>query len=176
MIETLISSKTRIKLLLKFFLNSKNSSYLRGLESEFGDSSNAIRVELNRFEEAGLLDTEFVGNKKFFKANTNHPFYSDIHAILIKFTGLDKIVEKVIDNIGELEQVYVVGNLANGLNSNIIDLIFVGDIDRNYLFELVEKAQVILSKKIKYICYKSEDFKTDEIANSVKDSLLLWSK
>ena len=53
MIEALISSKTRIKLLLKFFLNSKTTSYLRGLEAEFGESSNAIRIELNRFEKAG---------------------------------------------------------------------------------------------------------------------------
>ena len=55
MIETLISSKTRIKLLLKFFLNSNTTSYLRSLESEFGESTNAIRVELNRLENAGML-------------------------------------------------------------------------------------------------------------------------
>jgi len=58
MIEALISSKTRIKLLLKFFLNSSNKSYLRGLESEFGDSTNGIRLELNKLEEAGLLTTK----------------------------------------------------------------------------------------------------------------------
>ena len=57
MLETLISSKTRIKLLLKFFLNSKATSYLRGLESEFGESSNGIRIELNRFEKAGMLSS-----------------------------------------------------------------------------------------------------------------------
>ena len=55
MIETLISSKTRIKLLLKFFLNSNTTAYLRSLESEFGESTNAIRIELNRLEEAGML-------------------------------------------------------------------------------------------------------------------------
>ena len=54
MIETLISSKTRIKLLLKFFLNSNTTAYLRGLEEEFGESTNSIRLELNRFEKAGF--------------------------------------------------------------------------------------------------------------------------
>lgn len=176
MIETLISSKTRIKLLLKFFLNSNNSPYLRGLESEFGDSSNAIRVELNRFEDAGLLTTELVGNKKIFKANVNHPFFSDIHGILIKFTGLDKVVEKVIDNLGDLDRVYVVGNLAKGLNSNVIDLVFVGNVNKNYLFELVEKAQQLLSKKIKYICYTSSEADAEDVALSNTSSLLLWSK
>ena len=69
MLDTLITSKTRIKLLLKFFLNSNSSSYLRGLESEFGESSNAIRLELNKFEKAGLLTTTTNGNKKMFKAD-----------------------------------------------------------------------------------------------------------
>ena len=69
MIEALISSKTRIKLLLKFFLNSSNKSYLRGLETEFGDSTNGIRLELNKLEEAGLLKTRIKGNKKIFQPN-----------------------------------------------------------------------------------------------------------
>ncbi len=50
MLGTLITSKTRVKLLLKFFLNSNAKAHLRGLETEFGESSNAIRLELNRFE------------------------------------------------------------------------------------------------------------------------------
>ena len=49
MLETLITSKTRIKLLLKFFLNSKNQSYLRNLESEFGESSNAYSIRAEPF-------------------------------------------------------------------------------------------------------------------------------
>lgn len=65
MIETLISSKTRVKLLLKFFLNSKATAYLRSLEEEFGESTNAIRLELNRFEDAKMLTSEPDGKKKF---------------------------------------------------------------------------------------------------------------
>lgn len=64
MIETLISSQTRIKLLLKFFLNSNTKAYLRSLESEFSESSNAIRLELNRLEQSGMLSSFMEGNKK----------------------------------------------------------------------------------------------------------------
>ena len=58
MLDSLITSKTRIKLLLKFFLNSSMKAYLRGLAEEFGESTNAIRLELNHLEEAGLLKSE----------------------------------------------------------------------------------------------------------------------
>lgn len=57
MLDTLIQSKTRLKLLLRFFLNPDSSAYLRGLAQEFDESTNAVRVELNRFEEAGLIQS-----------------------------------------------------------------------------------------------------------------------
>ena len=97
MIETLISSKTRIKLLLKFFLNSSSRSYLRGLETEFGDSSNAIRLELNRFEKAGMLKTCTEGNKKYFQANTCLLYTSDAaDDLLCVDLGGRRIIKKKI--------------------------------------------------------------------------------
>ena len=128
MIETLISSKTRIKLLLKFFLNAKTTSYLRSLEGEFGESTNAIRLELNRLEEAGMLSSEMKGNKKLYTANAKHPLFNEVRNILIKHIGLDQIIEKVVNKLGDLERVYLVGNFSKGINSQIIDLIFVGNI------------------------------------------------
>src|SRR6056297_3790839 len=106
MIESLITSKTRIKLLLKFFFNSQNKDYLRSLEKEFGESSNAIRIELNRFEAAGMLKSEYAGNRKYFQANTQHPLYNDINSILKKFIGIDKIIDQVTSQIGDLDAAY----------------------------------------------------------------------
>ena len=176
MIEALISSKTRIKLLLKFFLNSSNQSYLRGLESEFGDSTNGIRLELNKLEEAGLLKTRINGNKKIFQADANHPLFNDIHSILLKFTGLDKVVEKVIENLGELEHVFLVGQLAKGLASDVIDLVFVGDIDKNYLFNVVQKVEANLNKKIRFVSYLHSEYNEKKFATDYPNFLLLWSK
>lgn len=164
MLDTLITSKTRIKLLLKFFLNSKTSSYLRNLESEFGESTNSIRVELNKFEEAGLLETSTSGNKKLFKANIKHPMFSDIQNILMKYTGLDKIVEQVIEKLGDVESVYLVGELAKGLDNPIIDLVFVGDINKTYLLNLTEKAEKLIHKKIRFVIFSSEEFKAQKQA------------
>lgn len=176
MIDALISSKTRIKLLLKFFLNSSNQSYLRGLESEFGESTNGIRLELNKLEEAGLLITKINGNKKFFQANANHPLFNDIHNILLKFTGLDKVIEKIIENLGQLQHVFLVGQLAKGLSSEVIDLVFVGDIDKNYLFNVVQKVEDNLNKKIRFVSYLDSEYNEEKFSKDYPDYLLLWSK
>ena len=175
MLGTLITSKTRIKLLLKFFLNSNNTAYLRSLEPEFGESTNAIRQELNRFEDAGLLVSLSEGNKKIYKANTKHPLFPEINGLLMKHIGLDKIIEKVVNKLGQLKEVYLVGELAKGKNSKVIDLWFVGDkIDKKYLFDLIEKTEQMINRKIRYIILDDNELKDFLNTNKKNEFLLLW--
>jgi hypothetical protein len=160
MLESLITSKTRIKLLLKFFLNINNQGYLRSLEQEFNESTNGIRQELNRFESAGLLLAESDGNKKLYRANILHPLFKDLNSIIRKFVGVEELLERVVDRLGNVQQVYLEGRIAQGLDSDIIDLLIVGnEIDRNYLSSLVEKAEPIVKRKIRYLVFEEEDAK-----------------
>ncbi|MEZ5103278.1 MAG: ArsR family transcriptional regulator [Draconibacterium sp.] len=174
MLDSIITSKTRIKLLLKFFLNSKTKSYLRNLEHEFGESSNAIRVELNRLEGAGLLSSEISGNRKYFSANTAHPLFNDINSILKKIVGIDKLIERVISQIGDLEEAYITGDFAIGKNSRILDLVLIGNnLDTPYINELVLKTEKIIDRKVRYLVLTSE-----EMVNYFNDkpSLLIWNQ
>ena len=174
MLESLITSKTRVKLLLKFFLNPSTSAYLRGLASEFGESSNAVRLELNRLEEAGMLNSKSVGNKKMFQVNRSHSLYDPISHIVRKSIGLDKIIDYVVRNLGNLDAAYLCGDLAKGKDSDVIDLILVGDIDRQYLSEAIVKTQSITGKKIKYLTYEANEALS--MSFNDEDHLLIWEK
>lgn len=177
MIETLISSKTRIKLLLKFFLNSKNTAYLRNLEEEFGESTNGIRLELNKFEKAGFLESNSEGNKKIFKANTQHPLFSNINSIILKMTGIEYVVDYVLQRIGDLEKVYLVGKMSRGQDTEIIDLVLVGDnLNKPFLLEQIEKAEKKINKKIRFVHYGSEEFEIEKIMEPGMHPLLIWSR
>jgi hypothetical protein len=176
MIETLISSKTRIKLLLKFFLNSSSRSYLRGLETEFGESSNAIRLELNRFEKAGMLTTCTEGNKKFFQANTSHPLFDEVHNILIKYIGFDTIIDTVIERLREIKEVYIIGQLSKGIDSPVIDLMLTGNIDESYLVHHIRKAETLIDRKIRYIIYRNDELPGIDWSQFDPKPLLLWSR
>jgi hypothetical protein len=177
MIETLLSSKTRLKLLMKFFLNSSNSSYLRNLEEEFGESTNGIRIELNKFEKAGFLDSRIEGNKKMFKVNTEHPLFKDLNSILMKMTGLNHVVDYMLSRIGDLDKVYLVGKLAQGQDTGIIDIVLVGDgINKKFLIEQIEKAEHKIGKKIRYVIFTTSEFSLPKIEEPSMHPLLLWSK
>ncbi|QJD97363.1 winged helix-turn-helix transcriptional regulator [Mucilaginibacter robiniae] len=158
MLDTLITSKTRIKLLLKFFLNSNNRSYLRELEAEFGESTNAIRVELNRLEEAGLLVSFAEGNKKIYQANKNHSVFNDIHNLLIKFVGIDEIIEKVLRRIGDLQSAYITGDFARGIDSKQMDLLLVGhQLNEKYIAGLVEKVEGLVRRKVNWLVLEEKN-------------------
>jgi hypothetical protein len=175
MIDTLITSKTRIKLLTRLFLNPETTGYLRGLADEFGESSNAIRLELNRFEEAKLLTAGMQGNKKIFRANTDHPLFSDINSILRKQLGLDHIIEKVAQNLGDLHSVYLTGNYAGGKPEGNLELLFVGNnIKTDYLEQLIQKAEKMISRNITTNILTEKEITTHLNTLQTTGYLLLW--
>ena len=176
MLSSLITSQTRIKLLRKFFLNSSTRAHLRGLEAELGESTNAIRVELNRFEKAGLLNSGREGNKKLFQANNKHPLYRDIHNIILKETGIDQVIDKVIHRLGELDCVYLTGDFASGRDSQVIELILVGsNIDREYLARKILQAEALVKRKV--ACIVLDPAETEKYLSKFKpsDLLPLWN-
>jgi len=176
MLESLISSRTRIRLLLKFFLNSEVRSYLRELESEFGTSSNAIRVELNRLERAGLLESTVEGNRRYYRANRGHPLFGDIQRIIRKYIGLDQITEQIIRRLGNVEEVYLTGDFARGRDAPMIDIAILGDIRVEYFLRLVAKAEQLIRRKIRYVLYTPEEVGAFRRYLSRETALLIWKR
>ena len=175
MLDTLVTSKTRLKLILKFFLNPRSSAYLRGLADEFGESSNAIRLELNRFEQAGLLESELTGNKKLFRANQHHPLYKDINSIIRKTIGIDRIVDEVVERLGQVDKAYLTGDFAVGKDSPTIDIALVGtDVNKEYLIRLVEKAENLVKRKIRYLILTPEE--STKYLNGKTPAMLIWER
>ena len=164
----LITSKTRLKLLLRFFVNQDLSGYLQGLSKELDENSNSVRVELNRLEEAGMLETELKGRRKLYRVNKKHPLTTDLTNILRKVTGIDSLVERVVVRIGEnLEQVWILGSLAQGINSDKLEVLLIGqNLDEDYIKELMSKVEKHIDKTINYQINTNEE--TTQTANGLQ--------
>ena len=175
MLESLITSKTRIKLMLKFFLNPETETYLRGLADELGESTNGVRVELDRFTEAGLLEKNNNGRTKLYRANRRHPLFPEITSLVKKYTGIDQLVNSVLAKLGNLEAAYVIGEYAEGIDSGIIDVVIVGEIDRDYFNSLVEKAEGLISRKIRSLILNENEFEQLRGTLKIEKSVPLWS-
>ncbi|MGY6560499.1 MAG: ArsR family transcriptional regulator [Luteibaculaceae bacterium] len=161
--------------MLKFFLNSNNTAYLRSLEEEFNESTNGIRLELNKLEQAGLLNAALEGNKKVFSVNKTHTLFQDLTNMVRKYVGIDKIIEVIAEKLGELKFVYLVGDLSRGLQSDVIELVLVGKIDEEYLARLVKKAELEINKRVE--CEILDDISPEFLLSIQRNNyLLLYSK
>lgn len=175
MLESIITSKARIKLLLKFFLNPDVKAYLRELSSEFGGSTNAVRVELNRLVDAKLLTTQKSGRNVFYSANKEHPMYPEINSISKKMTGIDKITEWLL-GLGNLKAAYITGDYACGNDSGIIDLLLVGDLEMEKLNAIISHIEEKIGRRIRLLVVSSNEFLKMNGTFKKDKMLLLWGK
>ncbi len=151
MLDSLITSKTRLRLLVKFFINAANRGHMRGLAEEFNESTNAIRKELNNLSDAGYLEKEAQQNRVSYRANTKHPLFGPLQNIVHKYLGLDTIVAKILDRMGDVEQVVLTGDYAEGRDSGIIKVTIVGQsLNAEYVEQLVPKVEEVINRKVNF--------------------------
>ena len=115
------------------------------------------------------------GNKKFYQANIKHPLFSDLNNVLLKYTGIDVIVGKIVSSIEQIEKIFLCGELAQGKDCDRIEIIFVGkNIDKNYLEIMIRKVEKLVNKKIHHVVYSEEIFDNNISNNKELQLLSLW--
>ena len=151
MLESLITSKTRLRILIKFFINVANNGHLRGLADEMHESTNAIRKELNNLSEAGYLNKKTIQNRVNYKANKSHPLFTTLQKIIHQHIGLDSLVSIVLERMGNVKKIVVIGDYANGNDTGIIDVVLVGeDLNSDYIFKLATKIGHEINRKVNF--------------------------
>jgi hypothetical protein len=149
MLKNIITSKTRLRLLVKFFINVTNEGYLRGLATEMQESTNAIRKELNNLTEAGYLIRQENDQKITYRANQHNPFFSLLQQIVRKYVGLDTIVTMVLERMGPVRRVFIIGDYVKGLDSGQIEVVLEGhNLNEDYIIQLSHKIEAEIEKKV----------------------------
>ena len=174
MLDSIITSKTRVKLLMKFFLNPYTNSYLRELASEFGESTNGVRVELNRLTKAGLLLSKKSGRLVKYSSNKEHQLFDEITAIVQKFVGIDQVIDKLVLKLGDVKSAYIIGDYAKGIDSGIIDLLLVGNINKAELTRIVDNASFNINRKIRYLILTKKEVQKLSSELGMERALLIW--
>jgi len=154
----LITSKTRINLLVRFFFNPGTKAYLRELSKDLNVSTNSVREELNQLTKAKLLMSEKNGRNVYYTANSKHPLFPELKSMVSKVMGLDQVIESIITRLGDLEKAYIIDDYAEGKDTGIIDLVLVGSIDQYHLNDLSRKTERYIKRKIRSLVLTREEF------------------
>ena len=154
MLNTLITSKTRLRMLIKFFVNEGNKVYLNGLANEFNESTNSLLKSKKN-------------NRVIYNANTSHPMFKILQKIVRQHLGLEQIVHTVIARIGDVEQIALTGEYAKGIDSGNIEIIINGsNVNRDYLKIIKPKIKKKIGREVSFLLNQKID----------SNSIILYNK
>jgi DNA-binding transcriptional ArsR family regulator len=176
MLEGIIGSKTKVNLLVKMFLNPAMKAYLRELAKEFDVSTNSVRTELNTLTQHDILISEREGRSVYYRANTKHPLFPELSSMVRKITGIDELANSVIERLGNLEAVYLSGDYARGQDTGIIDMVLIGDIDKEQLDDVITKTERYIKRKIRPLILDQKEFDQLLKKGSLGSVMRLWEK
>ncbi len=170
----LITSKMRIKILMRLFLNPERNAYLRELADDFHASPSHIKEELDQLREANLLTSKKNGRQVLFSANQKHPVFNELHSMVKKSLGMDSILDSMIKRLGNLEKALLIDDYAEGKDTGIIDLILIGNIDQQNLRDLTKKTEQYIDRKIRTLALNSDEFKKLAPNLNQRPQFVLW--
>ena len=176
LLSSLISSKTRVKILMRLFFNPGTRAYLRELAKEFNVSTNAVREELNQLTKTNLLKSERNGRNVFYQANTDHALFPELKSMVSKVMGIDRVIDGIVSRLGDLERAYLIDDYAEGKDTGIIDILLVGEIDQYQLNDLSRKTERYIKRKIRTLSLSRAEL--DEFLPDLRKRphLLIWKE
>lgn len=149
--DLLFPNQYRRKVLGLLLMRPDQQIHLRELARVIGAAPGTLKKELDALCEAGLLRAERVGNQVRFCANTAHPVFPELQALIRKTIGLvDALRLSLAPLAGRIDAAFVFGSMASGTESagSDIDLMVVGDAGFAEIVDATYAAQATLGREI----------------------------
>jgi hypothetical protein len=75
-----------------------------------------------------------------------------------KVMGIDQVIDGIVNQLGDLEQAYLIDDYAEGKDTGIIDLLLVGRIDQNHLNYLIGRTEEYIKRKIRSLVLNRQEY------------------
>lgn len=160
MLDDLITSKTRVKLLILFLNNKTEMFHVREIVRRVDEEINAVRRELLYLEKKGILSREPRANRVYYYLNKHYPFFSDLVSLSAKISGLGADILKNRVKLGKIKYAMLAGKFVKGIrdDQNQVDLLMVGTIVLPELAQLVRLEEARKNHEINYTVMTEEEF------------------
>ena len=149
--DLLFPNQYRRKVLGLLLMRPDQQIHLRELARVIGAAPGTLKKELDALCGVGLLRAERVGNQVRFCANTAHPVFPELQALIRKTIGLaDALRLSLAPLAGRIDAAFIFGSMASGSESagSDIDLMVVGDAGFAEVVDATYEAQAALGREI----------------------------
>lgn len=172
-LQDFIVSKVRVKLIKVFLENPRGMYHVRDLVRRTNEEINAVRRELSRMEEAGMIKKEKRGNRVYSWMRRDYAFYPELLSLVAKTTGLGFAFRKNKNKLGRVY--YVIFSLefvtrSERRNVEQVDVLIVGDVVLPELASLIRREENARTHEINYTPMTKDEF---EFRKSRRDPFVL---
>lgn len=161
MLDKLLVSQVRLKILRTMLTRPGEQFHIRGLVREVGTEINAVRRELSNLEGVGLLFSRKSGNRIYYTVNVHNAFYPELLGLIAKSYGLGFNIISGIKNLGDVKFAVLSKSFAGKRRKSSsldVDLFVVGKVNVDALEDIVKKEQELRGNEINYAVMGEEEF------------------
>lgn len=160
MLEHIIPSKTRRKILELFFHHPDENYYLRKVVREIDEEVNAVKRELDILENAKLLLKEKRLNKVFYHINKNYIYYDEFLRIFSKTTFLACQIRENLSKIGKIKFAALSTKFIKRqvIKNDEIYVLLVGIIVAPEIAGIISQAEKTFIQEINYTIMDEQEF------------------
>lgn len=162
MLADIVVSKTRVKLLELFLSDSTAMYHVRDLVRKTNEEINAVRRELLRMENAGLVKKEARGNRLYYWFRKDYIYFSDLLSMVCKSTGLGGAINKNKSKLGNVQIVTISGRFARHeprKKPDEVEVLVVGDVSMQELAAIVRVEETKREQPINYTPMTMDELK-----------------
>lgn len=159
-LKDFMMSRVRVQLLELFYSNPTEMYYVRQITREVDEEINAVRRELDRMIENGIIKKEQRGNRLYYYLNNQYYYYPELLCLVSKSTGLGKKIVKFRNKLGKLRFVVFSGKFAKHLARahDDVDILIVGDVVLPEISMLVQEEEKKRGREINFTMFTNEEF------------------
>lgn len=157
-LEQLFSSKTRVKLLTLFLLNTDQKYFVREITRMLKEQLNSVRRELNKLEKMGLIQSETIKQKKYYGINPEFEYLNEFRGFILKAGEvIQKIVGDKLKAMTGVKLVILTGAFVNREDSES-DILIVGKVNKNRLSRLIKDMEGELGRELRYVLLEPSEY------------------
>ena len=133
---------------------------MRELEREAGCTIGPIQSELKKLLGIQLVSARRSGNRLYYRANIEHPLYSDIHSMVLKTSGLGDYLQERFRIRDDITCAFVFGSMASGEEraTSDIDLMIIGSIGLRAVSGLLTDFRATVGREVNPHVFSIEEF------------------
>lgn len=161
-ISSALFSDSQACVLQWLFGQPERSYHLSELRRLTSLGSASLQRELNRLVDAGLVNSERVGNLRRFQANPQSPVYQELLSLVRKTLGVTPLLRDALQPLaGRLSKAFIYGSVARQTDTagSDVDLLLVGEsLSLNEILTLLMPLETQLGRKINPNCYTPAEY------------------